>query len=108
MQGRTGDTVVENGLVDTVREGKSGMNGESSINTHTLSCVKRIADEKLLYNKGSPIWCSVMAKRVGWREGMEAQEGGEICIIMADGMLLDGRNPQNIVKIKKQKMHVKY
>ena len=69
MQGRNGDTVVENGLVDGEREGESGMNGESSISTHTLSCVKWIAGKKLLYNKGSPIWCSVMAKsgRIGGR-----------------------------------------
>ena len=41
----------------------------SSIRTHTLSCVKWIAGEKLLYHKGSPIWCSVMAKsgRMGGR-----------------------------------------
>ena len=30
LQGRDGDTDVENGLVDPVGEGKSGMNGESS------------------------------------------------------------------------------
>ena len=41
-------TDVENGLVDTVREGDIGMNGESSINIYTLSGVKRIAGEKLL------------------------------------------------------------
>ena len=60
MQGRNGDRDIENGLVDTGREGESGMNRESSIDTYTRSCVKQIAGEKLLYNTGSPAWCSVM------------------------------------------------
>ena len=40
MQVRNGDTDVENGVVDTVGEGKRGANGESSINIFKLSCVK--------------------------------------------------------------------
>ena len=32
MQGKNGDSDVENRHVDTVGEGESGMNGESSIN----------------------------------------------------------------------------
>ena len=39
MQGRNGDSDV-NSHVDTVGEGESGINGESSINIYTLSCVK--------------------------------------------------------------------
>ena len=35
-----GDADIENGLVDTVGKGKSGANGESSINIYTSSCVK--------------------------------------------------------------------
>ena len=35
-----GDSNIENGLVDTVREGKSGMNRESSIDIYTQPCVK--------------------------------------------------------------------
>ena len=65
MQGRNGDEDIENGLVDIVEEGKSGMNGESSINIYTLPCVKQIADEKLLYNTGSQTWCSVMTEGEG-------------------------------------------
>ena len=38
-------THVENGLVDTVGEGESGANWESSIDIYTLSCVKQIASE---------------------------------------------------------------
>ena len=52
--------------MDTVREGKGGMNGKSSINMYTLSCVKQIAGGKLLYNAGGPAWCSVMT----WRDGV--------------------------------------
>ena len=36
MQGRNGDADVENGLVDTVGEAKSGVNAESNINIYTL------------------------------------------------------------------------
>ncbi|RJF75347.1 hypothetical protein D4Z77_08730, partial [Campylobacter coli] len=71
MQGRNGDTDVENGLKDTVREGESGTCGESSINIYTLSGVKCVAGEKLLFSTGSPVLCSV----VTWGDGMgEAQE----------------------------------
>ena len=69
----------ENGLVDTVGQGVSGMNGEISINIYTLLCVKQTVIEKLLNSTGSPVWHSVM----GWGEGKEAQEGGDVCIIMA-------------------------
>ena len=55
MNGRSGDADVENGLMDTVGEGKSGMNREGSININTLSCLKWIAGEKLLHKTGSPV-----------------------------------------------------
>ena len=35
-KGRKGNANVENGLVDTVGEGESEMNGESNINIYTL------------------------------------------------------------------------
>ena len=35
LQGRNRDADVENGLVDTVREGKSGINSESGIDIYT-------------------------------------------------------------------------
>ena len=50
LQGRNGDEDVENGLVGTVQDGESGMNGENSINICTLSYEKWIAGKKLLYN----------------------------------------------------------
>ena len=40
MQGRKGDTNIENGVVDTVGEGESGKNGESGINIYALSGVR--------------------------------------------------------------------
>ena len=38
--GKYGGTDIENRLVDTVGEGKSGKNGESSIDIYTLLCIK--------------------------------------------------------------------
>ena len=61
FQGKSGDADKENGLVNTVAEGESGTNRESSIDIYTLSCVKYIASGMLLYNTGSPAWCSVIA-----------------------------------------------
>ena len=51
--GKNGDADVENGLVDTVEEGESGVYGESSINIYMLSGVRWIAGE-LLCNARSP------------------------------------------------------
>jgi len=36
LKGRKGNANVKNGLVDTVGEGESEMNGESSVNIYTL------------------------------------------------------------------------
>ena len=71
LHGRNGNATEKNELVDTVRKGVSGMNGESSINIYTLLCVKQTVIEKLLNNTRSPVWPSVM----GWEEGRETQEG---------------------------------
>ena len=60
MQGRNGDANAENRLVDTVREGESGADGENGIGIFVSPYVKLIAGEKLLYNTGSRAWCSVM------------------------------------------------
>jgi len=54
---------------------RSKTNWGSSTDIYTLSCVKHIASGKLLYNTGSPAWCSVMTWRGGMGEGKEAQEG---------------------------------
>ena len=62
LQGRNGDADVWNGLMDTVGKAENGMNGESSIDIYTYiqPCVKLIADDKLPYNSGNPVWCSVL------------------------------------------------
>ena len=39
--------------------GEGGTNGESSMETYTLSYVKQIASGNLLYDSGSSNWCSV-------------------------------------------------
>ena len=83
----------------TVGEGEHRTNGESNINIYTLSHLKWITGEKLLYNTHSPVWCSVMTWRSGMGEGRVAPERGDLCITMADGMLLYVKNQYNIVKI---------
>ena len=50
------DAAIEIRLADTVREGKSGTNGESSIDAYREPCVKQIAGEKLLHNTGGSAW----------------------------------------------------
>ena len=62
------------------------MNWESStdIYIYTLPCVKQIVSGKLLYNTGSSAQCSMTTRGMGWGGVKEAQEGGDICIFMAD------------------------
>ena len=62
------------------------MKGESSIETYTLLCVRRIATGKFLCDAGSlnPLLCDCLK---GWdRVGVERefQEKGDICIPVAD------------------------
>ena len=49
---KKGDANIEKRLVDTVREGENGMNGESSIDVYALPGAKYIAGEKLPCNQG--------------------------------------------------------
>ena len=77
MQGRNGDADVENGLVDAVGEGESGMNGESSIDIYIPPCVKQTAGEKLLYNTGSPAWHS-LGHLGDDLEGWDRERGGRL------------------------------
>ena len=74
MQGRSGGADIGKGLVDIGGEGESVTNGESSIDMCTLSCVRWIAGEKLLYNTGSPACRSVMTQR-----GRELRKEG-LCV----------------------------
>ena len=52
---------------------------------YTIMC-RWLAGEKLPYNTGNPVWHIVMTQRnrMVWGKGKEAQQGGNICIIMAD------------------------
>ena len=55
--------------MDTVGEGKSGMNRESSLGIYILLCIKEIAGEKLLYNTESPTCDDLGGRLRGGKEG---------------------------------------
>ena len=57
MQGKNGDADRVNGLLDTVREEKSGTKGDGSI--YTPPSVKQTAGETVRDYAGSPAGCSV-------------------------------------------------
>ena len=83
FQGGNGDANLENRLVDTVVEGESGTDGESSINIYTLSDVRWIAGEKLLCSTGITVCTLWWPGGMGWGEGKEGREGrGEEGIII--------------------------
>ena len=63
-------------------EVKSRTNWEVGTDIYTPPCVKQIASGKLLCHTGSSAWCSVMTQR----GGMGVQEGGHICVHMADSL----------------------
>ena len=46
--------------------------------TQTLSCIKSVAGEKLLYGTGNPARCAVVTSRGGLVGGKETQERGRI------------------------------
>ena len=73
-------------LLDTVGEGESGMIWQSSIETYTLPYVKQIVSGNLLCDPGNPkpILCDNLEGWDGGGGGREVQEGGDICILMAD------------------------
>ena len=68
-------------------EGVGGMNFKSSMETYTLPYVKYIFSGNLLYAAGSSnlVLCDDLEGK-GWEveDGMKVQEGGTICISMAD------------------------
>ena len=51
---------------------------------HTHTTMGKIAGEKLLFNTGSPDWCSVMTWRGGVGEGRVAQKGRDVCVLRGD------------------------
>ena len=62
-------------------EGAGGMNGESSVETYTLPCVKQRVSGNLLNDSGNSNWGSGTTERGGreWEVG-----GGDISTPMAD------------------------
>ena len=89
--------LVENWL-DTVGEGESEMNWASTTDIHTLACVKQIVSGKLLYNTGSPVWCSVMAERGEMGGGEEGSVQRDVDKNNDWCTLLYGRNWHNTIK----------
>ena len=73
-------------LLDSVREGEGGMICESSIETYTLPYAKQTGSGSLFHDAGHPkpgLWDNLE----GWDGeggGKEIQEGGDVCIPMAD------------------------
>ena len=87
MEGSNGGADIENNLMDTEVEGESGTNGESSMEKCTLPYVKWIASGNLLYDSGTSRSRLLCDNLEGWDVvggGREVQEGGDICIPVAD------------------------
>ena len=71
MQGGNRDADIENRLVHPAGEEEGGTNGESGIETYILPQIKQRASRNLLYDTGTPTWCSVTTRRggMGWQVG---------------------------------------
>ena len=85
MQDRKRDADVQNRLLDSVGEGKSGMIQENSIETCILSSVKQISSPGWMHETSAQSWCTGKTQR----DGIGRKEGGEIrmgntCKSMAD------------------------
>ena len=74
MQGENGDASVDNGLIGTVWEGESGMNGGGGSNIHTLASVRGMAGENLLCSLREPI----LALLDDDLEGQDEGRGGRV------------------------------
>ena len=85
MQNRKRDTDVQNRLLDSVGEGKSGMFQENSIKTCILSRVKQITSPGWMHETSPRTWCTGktqkdrVERKVGGGIGM-----GNTCKSMAD------------------------
>ena len=85
MQGSNGETDLENRLMDIGRGEEMMRCVERVTRKLTLLYVKYIADGNLLYVSGNTNRGSIPSRRLGWGERWrEVQEGGDICIPMAD------------------------
>ena len=71
--------------VYTVGEGEGRLNREVRIDIYTLPWVNQGASGNLLHSTGNSARCSVMTYKGGMGVGgREVQEGGDICIHVAD------------------------
>ena len=84
-QGSNGDADIEKKLVNTGGEGEGGKNWESSTETYPLSYLK-LDSGKLLYDSESSnlVLCDNLGGWDGVDVAWEVQEGGNICIPMAN------------------------
>ena len=62
------------------------MNWEIGIDVCALPRVKHMASGNLLYSTGSPAQCSVVTQMDGMGGEREVQEGGDICMHIADSL----------------------
>ena len=85
MQNRKRDTGVQNGILDSVGEGKGGMFQENSIETCILSRVKQITSPGWVHETSAQAWCTGKTQK----DWVEREGGGGIgmentCKSMAD------------------------
>ena len=99
MQNRKRDTDIQNGILDSVGEGKGGMFRDNSIKTCILSRVKQITSPGWMHETSARAWCTGKTQRnrvendVGGGMGM-----GNTCKSMADSCQCMKKNCYNIVK----------
>ena len=86
MQGSNGDTDIENRLIDMGRRrGEGEMCGESNMKTYITICKIDNQSEFAVYlRKLKQGLCINLEGLDGEGHGREVQEGGDICIHMAD------------------------
>ena len=86
MQDSKRDTDVKNSLLDSVGEGEGGMIWENSIETCILSYVKWITSPGLMHGTGCPglVHWDDPERWDGEGGGRKVQDGGDICVPMAD------------------------
>ena len=85
MQNRKRDTDVQNRLLDSVGEGKSGMFRENSIETCISSRVKQTSSSGWMHEASARAWCTGKTQRnqVEWEVGGGIGMGNT-CKSMAD------------------------
>ena len=76
-------------ILDPMGEGVGGTHLKSNTDTYTLPYVKQIVNGNLLYDPGSsnPVLCETLEGWDGVGVERKVQEGGGICMPMADSCL---------------------